>query len=512
MNKAKSPLILALLFLPLFAVFTTIAHPSNSSARQLTKEERKFYAQNNIIFTVPCNTEADCSGDSSSSSSSGGPTGSGSSCRTKLSDRSETAFNFLVGKGYSRNAAAAIVGNLAAESSVTPNYLEGGVTITDPSWKVTNWNLRGQKGFGIAQWTTTERQTKLQAYADENNVPVIALDTQLNFLFNGLDGGAFGNTTVAGLNAVSLEEATFIIYSKYEKPLSSFCTTNDKAGCYNNRKPTSYSELSATETKSAYDATNFRIQCAKLILEDPSGKTLTENSNSGSGSSGNASCPNGCGIQDLKENSQIFSQGSGTNSSYRNVLWKGGGDKDVATSGCSLLAVINAANALGQNNTVESVASWTYQKFKNVETGSWNGTVKPIADHLGLEIANTLFDNVYNTKTVTSVSEKLALIKQALASGMPVIASGAVTEKGTGGYTQCGNRAALHKVDGQTFANQGNCVFTGNGHYVAILGVTADDKLVVANPALGSRSSTGWVFPAENVLKFADIAKSVKLK
>ena len=495
------------------AVLATFFLVATTSARQLTPTERKTYGQNNIIFYVPCDTEADCNGNSSSSSS--GPTGSGSGCRTKLSDRSETAFNFLVQKGYSKTSAAAIVGNLAAESSVTPNYLEGGTTITDENWKVTNWNLRGQKGFGIAQWTTLERQTKLQDYADENNLPVIKLDTQLNFLYNGLSGGAFGNTTVAGLNALSIEEATFVIYSKYEKPLSLSCTSNDKAGCYNNYKPNSYSELSATETKSAYEATNFRIQCAKLILEDPSGKTLTDDSNSGSSSSGNASCSNGCGFyQSLSEKDapNIFSQGAGTGSSYGSVLWKGGGDRDVATSGCSLVAVINAANALGQNNTIEAVASWTYREFKNVSLASWDDTVKTTLNHLGLEISSTLFDNVYNTKTVTNVSEKLALIKQSLANNMPVIVSGAVTEKGTGGHTACANRAKLHNISGTTFSDEGNCVFSGGGHYVAILGVTPDNKLVVANPALGSRSRTSWVFPAENVLQFADIAKAVKLK
>ena len=60
MNKAKISLIFALVFLPLFAIIVNLTKPLNSSARQLTKEERKFYAQNNIIFTVPCDSEADC--------------------------------------------------------------------------------------------------------------------------------------------------------------------------------------------------------------------------------------------------------------------------------------------------------------------------------------------------------------------------------------------------------------------------------------------------------------------
>lgn len=63
MLKVKS--ILAHIILPLF-LFITFAFLINNSAsaRQLTKEERKFYAQNNIIFTVPCDSEADCEPDS----------------------------------------------------------------------------------------------------------------------------------------------------------------------------------------------------------------------------------------------------------------------------------------------------------------------------------------------------------------------------------------------------------------------------------------------------------------
>ncbi|MBR2586973.1 C39 family peptidase [Candidatus Saccharibacteria bacterium] len=213
--------------------------------------------------------------------------------------------------------------------------------------------------------------------------------------------------------------------------------------------------------------------------------------------SGNCACQNGCGKQSA---SGLFSQNDGRNT-YQSVLWKTGGDKDVQTSGCSLVAVVNAANALGQSNTIESVAAWSYKNLK-VSTGSWSGTVKPIASHLGLKLYD-LFDNVHSggNKT-TNVSEKLALIKQALASNLSVVVSGQVSGS-------CSNRASSAGVSGTTFANQGNCVFTNGGHYVSIVGVTSDNKLVVGNPALGSKSATGWVFPAENVLQFADIAKAV---
>lgn len=72
MHKVSPSLILALLFLPLFAVIASVARPA--SARQLTPTERRYYAQNNIIFTVPCDdNETDCSSTGTDSTTPGDP-------------------------------------------------------------------------------------------------------------------------------------------------------------------------------------------------------------------------------------------------------------------------------------------------------------------------------------------------------------------------------------------------------------------------------------------------------
>ncbi len=56
-------------------VLSALTYTSNVYARRkLTEQERKFYAQNNIIFTYPCENESDCS---SSSTSSEGEVGGG---------------------------------------------------------------------------------------------------------------------------------------------------------------------------------------------------------------------------------------------------------------------------------------------------------------------------------------------------------------------------------------------------------------------------------------------------
>ena len=213
--------------------------------------ERQRYAQNNILFIDDeDNFQQNClSGE-----------------LVDLGENSKTALNFLINKGYSTSSAAAIVGNLIAESSVVPNKIEGGKLINDTSWRISSWEKYGKRGFGLAQWTTKGRQDRLQSFADGNGLPIISMEAQLGYLFQELQG--YSGAKVENLNAKSLEEATFYIYRFYETPRSSFCHTNDRAGCYNNYAPSSYSQLSPTETKSAYEAFSNRLKYARSALAD----------------------------------------------------------------------------------------------------------------------------------------------------------------------------------------------------------------------------------------------------
>ena len=233
-----------------------------TTAHALSKADLKFYAQNNIMFIDDEDSPlADClSGD-----------------LVDLGDNSKTALNYLIQKGYSKTSAAAIVGNLIAESGVVPNKKEGGELITDSSWRLTEWEKFGSRGFGIAQWTSAGRQTSLQNFADTNGLPVISMEAQLGYLFDELQRGVRGATSkLENMNALSLEEATFFMYRHFETPRSSFCTTNDRAGCYNNYAPSSYADLSETETSSAYSAFMNRLKYARSALAEVGDLTETD--------------------------------------------------------------------------------------------------------------------------------------------------------------------------------------------------------------------------------------------
>ncbi len=241
-----------LLILSLALVFLTpLTHVSNASA--LSRTDLKNYAQNNIMFIDDEDSSSNClDGD-----------------LVDLGDNSKTALNYLIKKGYSNTSASAIVGNLIAESSVVPNKKEGGELINDPTWRLTEWEKFGMRGFGIAQWTTAGRQTALQNFADTNGLPVISMEAQLGYLFDELQREVRGTgSSVEHMNASSLEEATFFMYRKFETPRSSFCTTNDKPGCYNNYVPNTVLELSETETSSAYSAYMNRLKYAKSALAE----------------------------------------------------------------------------------------------------------------------------------------------------------------------------------------------------------------------------------------------------
>ncbi len=102
----------------------------SKSAHSLSRSDLKSYAQNNIMFINNGDSNDCIDGD-----------------LVDLGDNVKTALNYLMSKGYTANSAAGIVGNLVAESGVVPNKKEGGQLITDESWRLTEWELYGKRGF-----------------------------------------------------------------------------------------------------------------------------------------------------------------------------------------------------------------------------------------------------------------------------------------------------------------------------------------------------------------------------
>ncbi|HET8709253.1 MAG TPA: phage tail tip lysozyme [Candidatus Saccharimonadales bacterium] len=95
------------------------------------------------------------------------------------SDNVEKAFNFFTGKGLAPEQAAGIVGNMYIESAgVNPAIQQDGSNDPFPKNGV---------GFGISQWTYTDRQAPLVALAKKEGQPVNTLPPQLDYVWQELN-------------------------------------------------------------------------------------------------------------------------------------------------------------------------------------------------------------------------------------------------------------------------------------------------------------------------------------
>ena len=238
--------------LPLFFLtILTLNLSLNLKTFALTTAERRRYAENNIIFYSPENEETAATDPST--------------CLVDLGDSAATILNYLINKGYTKNASAGIVGNLMAESGLKTNVLEGGKTV-DSNYVLynlaTNTSNYPNKGFGLGQWTTDSRQKALQIFANENGLAVTSLEAQLGYLTRELSARGFSSSS---MSSNSVEEATFTIFDKFEVPGSSFWTTHNGT-YYNDYDPKTLSELSSEKTPAAYKAFNRRLSYANSAL------------------------------------------------------------------------------------------------------------------------------------------------------------------------------------------------------------------------------------------------------
>jgi hypothetical protein len=115
-----------------------------------------------------------------------------------LANNTETAFNFFVAKGLSKDQAAGIVGNLMQESSVNPNSVQ----------------YDGGPGRGIAQWSVggrwdTSHDDNVTWYANAHGLNRWALTTQLDFIWYELTDVGYGYTTLKAASTVSAAELAF---------------------------------------------------------------------------------------------------------------------------------------------------------------------------------------------------------------------------------------------------------------------------------------------------------------
>ena len=433
---------------------------------------------------------------------------------------------YLMDAGYSEDAASGILGNLLQESGVSIYSIEdNSVRPIDTSFIAYDLE-RDQKtfsgGFGIAQWDYKTRVKNLQIYANNHaNGVVVSEKAQFGYLVQELSN----SLSPSVLNGRSLEEVTWVIHRSYENPFSVRCTESNPCTSYSftcesgypcrytgrvnssgkrqiaywnsvntHDARTSYSEIINNKTRywaawlSLDRRTSYAVQAKNLSTAscdtDPTGDTDPHIPTPDhdpeipvttiTGAIG-ATSSNGFYRQD----------------SYSSTVWRGDGST-IRDSGCSLIAAANSMKVLNVSGSdPTSIASYTRGVISGPNQTGWGSSsmsINKILNHYNLSYS-TLWSS-YNTST----SAKIQAIRGALASGKAIIAGG-------------DRKHVSPELQSCPNTSSGVCAFSYNGHFVAIVGITADDKLVIANPARGNGS--GNVFNAENVLKYSNKAIAV---
>ena len=139
----------------------------------------------------------------------------------------EIIWKFLKSQGLSDAGAAGLMGNLYAESGLSPinlqNSYEKKLGFTDESYTdaVDNGTydnfVRDSAGYGLAQWTYWSRKQGLLEFAKSQGKSIGDLTLQLDFLWKELTENYSGLLKTLQ-TTTSVEEASTAVLTKYERP------------------------------------------------------------------------------------------------------------------------------------------------------------------------------------------------------------------------------------------------------------------------------------------------------
>lgn len=135
-------------------------------------------------------------------------------------------WNYLKGKIGNDYGVAGLMGNLYAESHLTPNMVQGNIGKPQKNEEYTNQidkgsinfvsDTTGGGGYGLAQWTSQGRKQKLLNLARSRGKSIGDLGVQLDHLWGELPG--YRPTYNAIKNAKSIRQASDMVLTDFERP------------------------------------------------------------------------------------------------------------------------------------------------------------------------------------------------------------------------------------------------------------------------------------------------------
>lgn len=136
-------------------------------------------------------------------------------------------WDYLIGKGLSPAGAAGLMGNLYAESALSPtnlqNSYEKSLDMTDAEYTTAVDNgsykrfAKDSAGYGLAQWTYHTRKAALLAFCKAAGASIGDLAAQLDFLYKELSERYSGVLEVLKTES-SVRAASDLVLTKFERP------------------------------------------------------------------------------------------------------------------------------------------------------------------------------------------------------------------------------------------------------------------------------------------------------
>ena len=217
-------------------------------------------------------------------------------------DQTEKAWNFFIGKGYSAQQTAGILGKMKAESfGGYPMLLQG----DKPEVKTSSKDAEGSSsGWGIVQWTPASKMITPSREAGKSYEEIDTSEFQLQFLWEQLEGTGLGGKEVSEKGAgddlkkqTTIDGAARSFMLKFERPKDQsedrqkerVNFANDMFGTYGSIAPSSSDiEISTPSTSCGSTAGNGDVvavaqaELAKGVIEDPLGCDSANSSAEGS--------------------------------------------------------------------------------------------------------------------------------------------------------------------------------------------------------------------------------------
>lgn len=182
-----------------------------------------------------------------------------------------TIYSYLKAKGLSEYGIAGLMGNLFAESGLSPKNLQNSyesvlnmndnayVTAVD-NGSYTNF-VRDKAGFGLAQWTYWSRKQALLDFARSVGKSIGDLQMQLDFLWKELSESYSGVLAVLR-TATSVLEASNAVLLNYERPANQSEGVQKKRAGYGQKY---YDQFAGNKEAKTMGYTNSSlVDCVKL--------------------------------------------------------------------------------------------------------------------------------------------------------------------------------------------------------------------------------------------------------